>query len=130
MKLSRGWKLFIGVLTIMQLFIALGLIIFFFVTLLPMLVAGSQDINGLIAYSFGGLLLAIILLSIVSFALSVFYIIHAGTNNALSSTMKLVWILLFLLFSGIVEVVYYFMEILPNESLTARFERTDISNRH
>jgi len=123
MRLSLSGKIVLGFLTVSQLFIGLGFLIWFLSELFPAVL--THD-DGLVAEallgSLQGLIIWIVVLSSLSLVLLVFYIIHAATNTALSSTLKAVWIILLLLFGSFVEVVYFFMEIVPNKSMTARLE--------
>jgi len=124
MKLSKTAKTAIGVLTIMQLFAGLGFFIWIFSAIVPKAVAlngdpGPEFIFGLI----GGMVFWAIFLSLYTFGLMVFYLVHVGTNDRISIGMKVLWIVLILTFSFVAEVVYYFLDILPEESLSAKLEK-------
>ncbi|MCA1761864.1 MAG: hypothetical protein LC664_02510 [Flavobacteriales bacterium] len=124
MKLSRNWKIVIGILTIAQLFIGLFFLVWFLSSLLPLIAAGNDAaIDSQFFASIGGIIVLIAFLTLLSFGVLVFYLIHAGTNRHITNTMKVVWIVLLLLFGSIVEVVYFFMEIVPEKSMTARLEQ-------
>lgn len=123
MRIPLYGKVIIGILTIGQLFIGLGFFIWFLAEFIPTLTSGDEDmIKAIFLESFKGVLLWLIFLSFLSTAILIFYIIHAGIHKKLSTTMKVIWILLFILFGGFVEVVYFFMEIVPEKSMTARLE--------
>lgn len=123
MKLSKAWKTIIGILTVSQLFAGLFILIWVFTNFLPQIRGLNEDaVEEFVLVSMGGLILAAILLSIFSFAILVFYLIHAGTNKAISGMMKAIWIIMLLIFGSIAEVIYYFMEIVPENSMTARLE--------
>lgn len=125
MRIPGFGKVILGFLTVGQLFIGLGFLVWILSVLLPAL--QTQDdamIEGAVLGSLSGIIIWIVVLSALSLILLVFYIVHAGTHPKLSTTMKVVWIMLFLIFGGFVEVVYFFMEIMPEESMTARLERS------
>jgi len=53
----------------------------------------------------------IILVSLLSLALLIFYIIHAATNKKLESLEQLMWILLFVFFGIIAFPIYWIIRI-------------------
>ena len=123
MKLSKTAKILIGIFTILQLFAALGFVVWIFATVVPQAIAagdnpGPEFALGLI----GGMLAWVIGLALYSTAFMIFYLIHAGTNKQTSTGVKILWIVLILIFQVLAEVVYYFLEILPEQSLTAKLE--------
>ncbi|MCH2215616.1 MAG: hypothetical protein MK086_10625 [Flavobacteriales bacterium] len=123
MKLSSTSKIILGVLTILQLFAGLGIVVWVFARFLPKVIAAGDDPNPeLFLGLFGGIVLWTILLSLFSTLLLVFYLIHAGTNKQTSTGVKILWIFLILIFNGLAEIVYFFLEVLPEKSLTAKLE--------
>jgi hypothetical protein len=56
-------------------------------------------------------LIPIILVSLLSLALLIFYIVHAATNKKLESVEQLMWILLFVFFGIIAFPIYWIMRI-------------------
>lgn len=123
MQINPLGKIILGFFTIAQLFIGLGFLVWLLSVLLPAIQAQDESImREAILGSMRGILFWVIFLSVLSLIILVFYIVHAGTHRKLSTTMKVVWIVLFLLFGSFVEVVYFFMEIVPEQSMTARLE--------
>lgn len=123
MKLSKTAKILIGIFTILQLFAALGFVVWFIASVVPNAIAVGDDPSTEFALNtLGGMLAWIIGLALYSTAFLIFYLIHAGTNKQTSTGVKILWIVLILLFQALAEVVYYFLEILPEESLTAKLE--------
>jgi hypothetical protein len=61
---------------------------------------------------------------VYTFGMMVFYLVHVGTNDQISIGMKILWIVLILTFSFISEVVYFFLDILPEKSLSAKLEQS------
>ncbi len=124
MNLTKPYKILLGILTVAQMFVGLWLLIWFLTAIIPIITTGNDDlIAGVFAVSIAELVIWAIFITILSLAVLVFYLIHAGTNKNLSSTMKVVWILLLLFFGSLVEVIYFFMEIVPERSMTARLEQ-------
>lgn len=126
MQISKSGKIIIGILTVAQLFIALFIVILVITTFFPLLVnSDDPGIQEALIFSAGKFMILAIVLSVLSLGLLIFYIIHAGTNRDISTAMKVVWIVLLFFLGTVVEVVYYFMEIVPEHSLTARLEQAD-----
>ena len=124
MKISQTGKIIIGILTILQLFIGLFAMIWFFSAFLPVIIGGNEaEIEQLVLFSMGKFIIMAIILGILSLGVLIFYLVHAGTNKHISTTMKVIWVLLLLFFGSIVEVVYFFMEIVPEKSMTGRIEQ-------
>lgn len=123
MKLSRPWKIIIGILTVMQLFVGLFYALWFLTAMLPELVAGNeQAVETMFIESIGGFLISIIFLVFLSLAVLIFYIVHAASNKHIGDGMKALWIVLIFFFGSVAEVAYFFMEIIPEKSMTARIE--------
>ncbi len=130
MKISKFYKTLLGILTVGQMFVGLWLFIWFLTSILPVITTGNGDfISETIMVSLAQIIIWIVAISIISLGVLLFYLIHAGTNNHLSTTMKVVWIILLLFFGSIVEVVYFFMEIVPEHSMTARLEQSENPGR-
>jgi len=126
MKLSATWKTVIGILTIVQLFAMLFIAIWFFTQFLPVLPDLSNEAaKEYVLVSMGGFIVGAIVLTFFELGILIFYIIHAGTNRFISGIMKAVWIILLLVFGPVAEVIYFFMEIVPKKSMTARLEDED-----
>lgn len=124
MKISQTGKMIIGILTISQLFIGLFALIWFLSSFMPVIIGGNEAaLEQMILLSIGKFLIVAIILGLLSCGVLIFYLVHAGTNKYISTTMKVLWIVLLLVFGSIVEVVYFFMEIVPEKSLTARMEQ-------
>jgi len=123
MKLSTPWKTVIGILTVLQLFAGLFIAIWFFTRFIPVLPELSDEAaKEYVLVSMGSFIVAVIALSFLGLGILVFYLIHAGTNKKISGVMKAVWIIMLLIFGSVAEVIYFFMEIVPEKSMTARLE--------
>lgn len=114
----------IGVLTGLQLFGGLAMIIWVVSAYMPMFIEAAQtDRPDIILGNLGGLVIMGVVLGIFATGMLIFYIVHAAMNTSLSTPMKVLWIILFLFFGGVPEVVYFFMEIVPEHSLSAKLEQ-------
>ena len=123
MKLSKTSKVVIGVFTILQLFAGLGFVVWIFTAFVPQAIAmGDNPSLEMILGVIGGMIFWSLLIAFLSTVVLVFYLIHAGTNKQTSNGVKILWIAMILLFNGLAEVVYYFMEILNDKSLTDKLE--------
>jgi hypothetical protein len=123
MKLSKTAKVLIGLFTIMQLFAALGFVVWAFATIIPQAIADGDNPGPAFALNLlGGMFVWIAFLVLYTTGFMIFYLIHAGTNKETSTGVKILWIVLILVFQVLAEVVYYFLEILPEQSLTAKLE--------
>jgi len=70
---------------------------------------GVSDVFG----SMSGFFIWIFLMVIVSTATFIYYLIHAIRNKAIEDNERIIWILVFLFASGIGQIVYFFMRIVP-----------------
>jgi hypothetical protein len=123
MKLSKNWKIVIGILTVLQLFVGLFFLIWFFTSVIPILMTGDDAaIEAMFLASLGGFLVGTFLMAILSMGITIFYIVHAASNKSIGTGMKILWILLVFFFGSIVQVAYFFMEVVPEKSMTARIE--------
>src|SRR5690554_5453657 len=124
MKISQTGKIIIGILTISQLFIGLFAVIWFFSAFMPVIITGNEAaLEQMVMLSLGKFIIIAIVLVVLSCVVLIFYLVHAGTNMHISTTMKVIWVLLLIIFGSIVEVVYFFMEIVPEKSMTGRIEQ-------
>lgn len=113
MTLSRSQKIIVGVFTALP-FLLLPYIVYEIVNFILHTVEVSKqgdpepaDILAAVMSFIGPLLL----LSFTSFALLIFYIIHAVGNKMISTTERILWILIFI-FIGIISFpVYWFLRL-------------------
>jgi hypothetical protein len=119
MKLSRTQKIIIGVFTLLP-FILFPYIIYEIIQFIFEAISMSEEGEPEPAAIFAAILsfiFPIIFLSLLSFGLLIFYIIHAVSNKAIESTERVIWIIIFIFFSGIAFPIYWFIR-LWNESET------------
>ncbi|MCO6174706.1 hypothetical protein NHF50_06575 [Flavobacterium sp. NRK F10] len=120
MNLSKNQKILIGILHFLPVIGMIAYFIFFFsffISTIPSF--ENQDQENPPADVLSGFLSAFVIIIItmfVSIGVKVFDIIHLTKSNKRETGNKvLVWVLLFV-FTGIIgEIVYYFLEILPEK---------------
>lgn len=123
MNLSKTKKILVGIFTILQLFAALGFVVWIIAGVIPEAIAAGDDPGPEFALNLiGGMVAWVIFLSLYTFGMIIFYLVHAATSKETSTGVKILWIVLILVFQVLAEVVYYFLEILPEKSLTAKLE--------
>lgn len=122
MKLSQGAKVILGILTIVPflIFPYVFFQIFGFVTETVKATHGGGEPNpeDIIA-GVASFVLPILLGSLLTLALLVFYIIHAVNLKTLDTTERVVWIVVFLLFGIISFPVYWILRVWPSEPKSA-----------
>ena len=75
----------------------------------------EEEVLRLLFGDFLSIMLLSIIISIVSFGVTIYYIVLALKNNSLSDGMKIMWVVLLFLFAGIANIVYYFVEVMPEK---------------
>jgi hypothetical protein len=113
MKLSQTQKIIVGVFTLLP-FILFPYIIYeiihFIFEAISQSESGDPEPAAILA-AILSFILPIILLSLLSFGLLIFYIIHAVSNKSIESTERVIWIIIFIFFSGIAFPVYWFIRL-------------------
>lgn len=113
MKLSQTQKIIVGVFTLLP-FILFPYVIYEIVHFIFEAIQMSEETEPEPAAIFGAILsfiFPIMLLSLLSFALLIFYIIHAVSNKAIESTERVIWVIVFIFFSGISFPIYWFIRL-------------------
>jgi len=122
MHLSKTQKIIIGILHFLPI---IGIIYYFyfffsfFFVNLEGLETDSLDGKPPIALfqGFIGAFIILILTGLVSLGIKIFDIIHLTKSNKNDRGNKvLIWVLLFIFTGNISEIVYYFLEILPEKN--------------
>jgi hypothetical protein len=120
MKLSQGQKIFIAVLTILPFLFVPVMIFQIFGFIMTTLHNESMNIDPepeIIFSAIFSFIFPIILLSLLSLGLFIFYTIHAVTNKGIETAERIIWILLFLFVGIMVFPVYWFMRIWNDSKL-------------
>lgn len=129
--MTRRKKIWLGILTFLPLLFVIIYIICFavymfsFVNVLEAQAGDPEVADPTIFFGMFGIMFFMIFLSIIStIALLIYYIIHANGNPKFDSNQKLIWILILVLASGIGNIIYYFVEILPKEKTSTNISST------
>ena len=113
MKLSSAQKIVIGILTLLP-FILLPYILYEIFSFVIETVKASESgdpkpadiLLGVLAF-----ITPVIMLSILTLALLIFYIVHTIGNKSIDSTERIIWILIFIFFGVIAFPIYWFMRL-------------------
>jgi hypothetical protein len=114
MKLTQGQKILIGVLTLLPFLFVPYLIFQVFSFVMTTVSNDSMGIDPqpeIILSAIFSFIFPIILLSLLSLALFIFYIIHTVNNKNMETTERIIWILLFIFVGLVVFPVYWIMRI-------------------
>ncbi|MEL6561693.1 MAG: hypothetical protein AAFQ94_26125 [Bacteroidota bacterium] len=74
----------------------------------------EEEAIRLLLGDFVGIFVISLAIGLISFVLTIYYIIHAIRNDKLESNMKILWVVLLFFFSGIIKIIYYFAIVLPD----------------
>lgn len=110
--MSRGTKLFIGILSLLPI-IMLVIFLFYFFNMLPAFIEWDSRepdprevfdvIRPIIIYA--------IMMALLSIFLLVFFIMHLVRNKKIESTERIIWILVFLFAGMIGYPIYWYMRV-------------------
>jgi len=120
--MTKSQKIWLGILTFLPIVLIIIYVIILFGTLFftfSEIDQGHQDPSYLFTGGFAFMFICMLAAVLLSLGLLVFYIIHVYKNEKFDSTIKLIWILVFLFASGIGPIIYYFVEILNGERKTS-----------
>ena len=118
---NKFWQTFFALAPIVIGFLSIGLYVYFVLDLvsdIPAVEAMGREpdaamILGNVAW-FIGFIMLIVLISLSSL---IFYIVHAVQNpNLKGNNLLIVWILLFIFFSGIGQLIYWIVEIMSKKT--------------
>lgn len=125
MELSKNQKILIGILHFLPIIGFISYFIFFFV----FFIGNIENLDGHkneaatreILSGFLGAFLIIMISILLVIAVKVFDIIHLVKSNKGDTGNKvLLWVLLFVFAGTIAEIIYFFLEILPNKKQEIR----------
>ena len=113
MELNRTQIIVLGIFTFLP-FIFFPIIFFQIFGFVVNMIATSEHSDpepADILLGISSFLVPIILASLLSLALLIFYIVHVATNKKLEGIEQLTWILLFIFFGIIAFPIYWFIRI-------------------
>jgi hypothetical protein len=114
MKLSQGQKILIGILTLLPFLFVPYLIFQIFSFVMTTISNDSMGIDPqpeVILSAIFSFIFPIILLSLLSLGLFIFYIVHTINNKNMETAERIIWILLFLFVGFIIFPIYWFIRI-------------------
>jgi hypothetical protein len=110
MKLGKGMKVLVGLLTLWMPLYFIGFMVF---VLSMIVVAASQQGEKGLPVAFGILAVLHLFTLLLSIALAVFYIVHVVKNPRIQQTNRVVWVIV-LLFGGVIAMpIYWYLHIWP-----------------
>ncbi len=129
MQLSKSQKIIIGILHFLPIVGFILYIIFFFFFFLGTIENigknGTEPNPAEFFSGFIGAFLIIMISVIIAIGIKVFDIIHVvKTNKNDTGNKVLLWVLLFIFTGSVGEIIYYFMEILPEKNDKITEEQT------
>jgi len=113
MEINRTQNIVLGIFTFLP-FVIFPIIFFQVFAFIINIVATSQHSDpepADILLGISSFLVPIILVSLLSLALLIFYIVHVATNKKIENIEQLMWILLFVFFGIIAFPIYWIMRI-------------------
>lgn len=113
MEMNRNQNIVLGVFTFLPfiLFPIIFFQVFAFVINIVATTEHSEPEVSDILIGVSSFLVPIILVSLLSLALLIFYIVHAASNKKIESLEQVLWILLFVFFGIIAFPVYWLMRV-------------------
>ena len=120
--MTKSQKIWLGILTFLPFVLVILYVLVLFGTLFfsfSYMEQNHDEPEHLFLGGIGVMIVSLILAILLNIGLLIYYIIHAYNNKKFDSTLKLIWILVFLFGSGVGPIIYYFVEILPNERETS-----------
>ena len=113
MEINRNQNIVLGIFTFLPfiLFPIIFIQVFGFVINLIATSEHSEPEATDVLLGISSFLVPIILASLLSLALLIFYIVHAATNKKLEGVEQLMWILLFIFFGIIAFPIYWLMRV-------------------
>jgi len=126
---NKFWQGFFALAPVILLFVAMiGYFIFIF-SLLGNIDEIESSGNDSASYIFGGIgvfFIAIIFVALISIGSLIFYIMHAVQNqNLKDNNLLIVWILLFVMLSGLGQLIYWIVEIIAKRK-TVEASKTNL----
>lgn len=108
--MTKSQKIFVGFLSFLPILFIIIFMIGFILIIGKLVNAGEPEAEAFAA-NFIPFFILIALSSLLSFALLIYYIIHAVNNTNISSNERIVWILVFI-FAGVIGFpIYWYMRI-------------------
>jgi hypothetical protein len=118
--MTKTKKILLGIFTFLPVLFVMAYVFIFFKFFFSSMSSPQFDPYFNEEYFFGNLVLLILLIFaaiILGVGMMIYYIIHANKNPKFDSNQKLLWILILVLTSFIGNIIYYFVEIIPEKQI-------------
>lgn len=118
--MSRGSKIFTGILSVFPLLLIAAFFIFMFTYFRRILEWQYTDPQPSEMFGFiGPMLIAEGIVFLFSFGVLIYFIVHLSRNKAMDSTEKAIWVLGLVLGNVICYPIYWYMKILKGDGSKA-----------
>lgn len=113
--MSKGVKIFLGILSFLSILMIPTLILVMFGTFIPEIIEMEEqgiepDARQMLPL-IGGFMTSIMLFGLISLGLYIFYIIHVVQDKSATSNDRVMWILLIVFLSNLVYPFYWYFRI-------------------
>ena len=121
--MSRSNKILLGILTFLPMILLIGYLVYFlsFVLGVVSLEHGFVMEEEIMARHILGnavvMIFLILIMAFLSLGIMIYYIVHANSNVLNDTSKKIMWTLVLIFTSPIGSLVYYFVEILPQNNI-------------
>ncbi len=117
--MTKNKKIVLGIFTFLPVLSILVYIFVFFNFFFSSIGTPANDpfIEQVFFKNFFILFVLILIAILAGFALMIYYIIHVNSNPNFDSNQKLMWILILVLSSFLGNIIYYFIEIVPEKQI-------------
>jgi len=75
----------------------------------------EEEIVAMLMGDFITIFIIALAVSLLSLVLTIYYIVLALKNDRIENNMKILWVVVLFIFSGIAKIIYYFVEVLPDK---------------
>lgn len=123
---SKFWQAFFAIAPLIALFAMLGGYFYFIYDLIGSAevweASGSEPTAREVLATISPFFIAILLVALLSISSLVFYLAHAIQNTNLKSDMRIIYIVLFVIFGGISQLVYWLVECQGKKGQTIEYQ--------
>jgi hypothetical protein len=120
--MNSSKKALYGCLAFLPIISVIGMIAYFFSQIPDMIPTSRFDEPDPRQFfeNMMGIMLLGILVSMLSIAALIVYIVHAVNNKRIDSGERVMWILLFVFLNGIAQPIYFFMRVMSDEQYSSQ----------
>ncbi len=129
--MTKGKKIFLGILSFLPLVFTIVLLIYVLTTFVPMMIEMDrlQRLEpDIIPYKFFSQMIPIFVVGLIGgllqLGLLIYFIIHAVNNPQVKGEERIMWVIVFIFLSTLAYPVYWFVRIWPDPRPDSNFVRT------